>query len=64
MDNRYTATVMNNGKIIERQNGIDLENLSIFLINAIENQYHGCMGHITDNLTGAIVHQCKKAAVE
>lgn len=62
--NRYTSVLYCNDQVTGRSAGDDLTQLTIRLISRLDCENSYAYGEIRDNLSGQIVHRCRKASSE
>jgi hypothetical protein len=61
---RYTSIVFSNEHVMCKRLGDDLADLTIKLLVRLECQNTSASGIIRDNITGEVVHRCRKSATE
>lgn len=64
MHSQYTAQLFYNNEHLDTHNGNDLNKLMATLLNQIEMSSTSTQGHIINNVSGKIIHRCRKTCVE
>lgn len=64
MISRYTAALYCNDQLIAKSYGNDFSYLMVKLLTGLERENSSASGKIIDNLTGKVIHRCRKTCFE
>ncbi len=61
-EERYTGQILVNDQVVETIIGHDLDKLKAKLLVSLNNEYNSGEGKIIDNMTGEVIHRCRRTA--
>jgi hypothetical protein len=64
MEAQYTAKLFYNNEALDSQSSDDFQRLMITLLNQIECSNTSTQGVIINNLSGQVIHRCRKTCID